>query len=314
MTSTPYVTAGRANGRRQRPRGYAPWSPHADTLRLVEEARAVLDDYAEQLPLTLRQVYYVLVGREALPKTEHAYERLGEHMSRARRAQLIPFSAIRDDGVSSHEPFYYLDPADLWQSVTSAAERYRLDRQDGQPNRLEVWCEAAGMVPQLARVCAPYSVPVHSAGGFVSATTTHALGDRTAAWEEPLRVLHLGDLDPSGESIYAALVADAAAFAAHHGGDLRGERVALTAEQVHSYDLPTAPPKRSDLRGGWREDDATCQLEALPPDRLAEVVEAALARHRDEGVYRRVLARERRERDDLRARLHEALGDIEAPS
>jgi len=31
--------------------------------------------------------------------TEEAYERLGEHLNRARRARVISFDAIRDDGI-----------------------------------------------------------------------------------------------------------------------------------------------------------------------------------------------------------------------
>jgi mRNA interferase HigB len=36
--------------------------------------------------------------------------------------------------------------------VRQTAATLRLDRQAGQPRRLAVWCEAAGMVPQLSRV------------------------------------------------------------------------------------------------------------------------------------------------------------------
>jgi hypothetical protein len=79
-------------------RGFAPWSPHQDTLALLELVRAILTEYAEYLPLTLRQIFYRLVGANGYEKTEQAYERLGEHLNRARRARLIPMSAIRDDG------------------------------------------------------------------------------------------------------------------------------------------------------------------------------------------------------------------------
>ena len=41
-----------------------------------------------------------------------------------------------------------------------------------------VWCEAAGMVPQLAAVAEPYSVHVFSGSGFDSLTTKKRLADR----------------------------------------------------------------------------------------------------------------------------------------
>lgn len=39
---------------RTRPRGFAPWSPRADTLALLDQVRAVLAEYRANLPLTGR--------------------------------------------------------------------------------------------------------------------------------------------------------------------------------------------------------------------------------------------------------------------
>jgi hypothetical protein len=53
-------------------------------------------EHADSLPLTLRQIFYRLVGVNGHAKTEQAYQRLGEHVNRARRSGLIPFPAITD--------------------------------------------------------------------------------------------------------------------------------------------------------------------------------------------------------------------------
>jgi hypothetical protein len=45
------ITAGREN-RRQRPKGYAPWSPHARTRALLEQVDKVLEEYESYLPLS----------------------------------------------------------------------------------------------------------------------------------------------------------------------------------------------------------------------------------------------------------------------
>jgi len=58
------------------------------------------------------------------------------------------------------------------------------------------------------------------------------------------------------------------------------DRVALTAEQVGLYDLPTAPPKESSHSKKWRGGE-TCQLEALPPDELADVLNTTVLRRFD---------------------------------
>jgi hypothetical protein len=91
-----------------RPRGFiARWTPRAETIALLDRVRAVLADYAEQLPLTLRQIFYRLVGAYSYEKTEAAYERLGETLNKARRARFIDMDAIRDDGFTSVVPVFF---------------------------------------------------------------------------------------------------------------------------------------------------------------------------------------------------------------
>ncbi len=186
---------------------------------------------------------------------------------------------------------------------------YRVDRQDGQPVLLEVWVEAAGMVPQLERVAHPYGIPVFSSGGFDSLTVKHEAAQRMLGRDKPTLVLHVGDLDPSGVSIFDAAAEDVEAFVAHlaiieqredvHLPQFR--RAVVTREQVKWYGLPEAPPKRTDKRGNWR--GGTVQAEALAPPDLAAQVEAAIRSQFDLGAYSEGLERETIEREDLLARL-----------
>jgi hypothetical protein len=67
----------------------------------------------------------------------------------ARRARLIPMSAIRDDGSERDEPFAR-DGVDAWLDMARGlAEDYRRDRTEGQKTLLMVVCEARGMVPNF---------------------------------------------------------------------------------------------------------------------------------------------------------------------
>jgi len=56
---------------------------------------------------------------------------------------------------------------DFLAAVAGWARNLRFDRQAGQPRRLALWCEAAGMVPQLERVAAAFAPldPQHHAFG-----------------------------------------------------------------------------------------------------------------------------------------------------
>lgn len=287
MSASANVTARREKSRK-RPRGYADWRPQAKTRALLEAVEEVLDEYRDHLPLSVRQIFYRLVATRGYEKTERAYNRLAEALVRARRARLIDFDLIRDDGVVTIGEDFYASPEDFWDATGQRINNYRRDRQAGQPYRIEVWCEAAGMLSQLDRIASRYSVPVYSAGGFVSLTGIRGIAERALDRLVPTVLLHVGDLDPSGESIFEAMAADAAAFVETdrliQTLSIEPVRIALTPDQVVEHDLPTAPAKATDGRSAsW--EGGTCQLEALPPDLLAEIVEDAICDYTD--FYRR---------------------------
>lgn len=296
-------TTGRENASR-RPRGYAEWRPQAKTQVLIRRVLGVLDEYEDHLPLTIRQVFYRLVATAGYPKDENAYGRLSEHMNRARRAGLIPFEAIRDDGIVTAGAECFADPEAFWDDVASRVRDYHRDRQAGQQVAVELWCEAVGMLQQLRKVADRYSVPVYSAGGFVSLTGIRGIADRALARNVPTVLLHVGDYDPWGEQIFEAMAADAAAFVEADRVietlSIEPVRVALTPIQIATLKLPTAPVKKAKARARrsaakWTKP--TCQLEALAPDVLAKIVDQAI---RDELNLTRVDAQiEAEDRDRI---------------
>jgi len=224
-----------------RPRGFAPWTPRTDTLALLQQVRGVLAEYEEHLPLTIRQVFYRLVGAHGYDKTEQAYSRLCEAMGRARRAGHIPFQSIRDDGGSRLGNAGWAGPEPFLNWVANYARTFQLDRQHGQDVQLWVLCEAAGMAPMLARQAGPYGVPVLSSGGFDSLTAKHDLAHELAGVRRA-EVLHIGDHDPSGVHIFAALRDDVSAMVKSLGGlPPTFTRLAVTLSQAEALGLPACP-------------------------------------------------------------------------
>lgn len=270
---------------KKRNRGYIEgYKPNAKTRDLLEQAQAVLDEYRDYWPLTCRQIFYRMVGAHGYDKTEAAYGRLCHHLANARRGKLIPFDAIRDDGVTTYSLGHFDDRDSFLRHVRHLGERYKRNRLTAQGVHMEVWCEAAGMLPQLHRVAEWFSVPVYSSGGFDSLTAKKRLADRICDMEKQAVILHLGDFDPSGVSIFDSVAADVIAFVEadkpHGLVSVEFERVALTREQVQHYGLPEAPAKATDSRSkGWQ--GGTCQLEALPPDVIAGILKAAIERRID---------------------------------
>jgi hypothetical protein len=288
------ITAGRENSR-GRPKGYADWRPQRKTQALLEQVGAVLAEYADHLPLTVRQIFYRLVAAFGYEKSERAYDRLAEMLVRARRARIVPFEFIRDDGVVTASFEFYGGVEDFWNKTGRRIQQYRRDRQNAQPRRIELWCEAAGMVPQLTSLAADYSIPVYSSGGFSSLSAVRAIVDRARDRDVPTTLLHVGDFDPSGESIFETMAVDAAAFLRKDRRIARLEihsiRVALTAAQVDEYGLPTAPAKTTDSRTrNWQGE--TCQLEALAPDELATLITDTIENELDHARFDAEVERE----------------------
>lgn len=300
-----------------RPKGYAPWGPRRKTQDLLEQVDTVLREYEDFLPLTIRQIFYRLVGAFDFEKTERGYSRLQECLARARRSGRIPFDAVRDDGWQQRRPITYDGVPEFLAEMGLSARNFRIDKQRRQPFRCVVMVEAAGMVPQAVKVAHGWDVPVFSSGGFDSLTIKHDLA-RLAMDLSPVVFLHVGDYDPSGVCIFESVEADVLAFVDGSGTgfdllddllkpvfDVRFERVAVTPEQIEEYALPSAPAKATDRRGNGVEE--AVQAEALPPETLAQLLKEAILRHTDIALFDADLERERTEQ----ARLLEILSRIE---
>src|SRR5215208_4851380 len=273
-----------------RDKGYAKWGPQRKTRRIMAQVKEILDEYQAELPLTARQIFYRLVGAYGHPKTESFSESLGNWLVRARRSRRIPFASIRDDGASILEGKFYTGEDDFYKHIHDEAKDYERDKLANQKRDIRVYCEAAGMMPQLERVTRHYSVPVYSCSGFDSLTAKYDLAEAVAKAHtyrgRSTVILHLGDMDPSGETIFDAISEDVYAFLEvdiphKNPKDVAiFERVALTEDQVGEYNLPTDPAKESSHSAGWGNRRA-CQLEALRPDVLAQIVRTTIESHMD---------------------------------
>jgi hypothetical protein len=291
-----------------RVRGLALWQPQHRTRDLLGKVQAVLVEYAEYLPLTVRQIFYRLVGAHGYGKTEQAYARLAEHLNRGRRAGLIPFSSIRDDGTTLAEPLAWDSAADLINNFIVHAEKFRLDRQEGQPIRLIFGVEATGMLPQIQRIADPFGIAVHSSGGFDSLTAKYDLAAKLGQWQ-CVEVLHIGDHDPSGVHLFSSMAEDIQAIAEDLGlnADIRFSRLAVTPAQIAEFNLPTAPAKLTDRRSF---DGETVQCEAIPPNVLSDIVRTAIEQKLDHGAYAEVLDAELKIRGRLGPLLDALLDDL----
>jgi hypothetical protein len=293
-----------------RARGYSDWKPRPEAAVVINQVIEVLG--AEDEALTARQIFYRLVARYQYAKTEKAYKTLCENLVKARRAQMIPFRSIRDEKTDEHGGDWgYDSPTEFWDNLRESADEYGRRIREGQNETVELWCEARGMGPSLARAARPYGVRVYATGGFPGITVNHSMAARAIrAFNDggTFVFLHLGDLDPSGDAIFSSMREDVRAFVAGHLGSweaadaaFTATRIGLTQEQVDEYGFETAPPKRSDGRTpGWEAEGKfdSVQLEAVETDLLREWAADAIREHTDLDLLEEV--RERSEEEKVK--------------
>ena len=291
---------------RKRKRGFVDWARQAATLEILLQVQDILREYEAYLPLTIRQIFYRLVGKYEYAKTNNAYQNLSNYLNDARRARMIDMDNIRDDTSVIERPRGWESGTAFLQAVRGNAAQLKLDRSAEQPCKLILYCEAGGMVPQLTRIAHPFGIAVHASGGCDSLTDKYALAKHIAALEQPVEILHIGDMDIEGVDLYRALMEDVEAFAWQDFDfdDVTFTRLAVTPQQIHDYQLPpaTAIPKvykeaakqqRAELLG------PTYQAEAIAPDDLANIVQSAIEERYDIDAYEDVLKREQREQKRL---------------
>ena len=294
------------NERPQRRKGGAP--PYPSDADLIAAVQVVLQQYDEFKPMPNRQIFYRLVATIDFEKSELASNQLGNKINRARRAGLIDFEDIRDDGTSIDAPPGWSSEAQFRATIRSLAQKFDLMPNLRQPTTVEIWCESTGMVPQLIQAADGFATVVASSG-FNSLTglynTAERVIERSKNGQETALVF-VGDYDPSGSSIMDRAAEDVWHFVDDLGGDtdfLKFAYAAITEEQAQDRSLPSKPQKGTDKRGEHMAE--TWQAEALPPDDLRDAVRSTVMQFVDDAIAAQVAE----ESQDLRERLTEELDD-----
>lgn len=257
-------------------RGFHDYHPQKSSALILEQVASILSTNAEFLPLSIRQIFYMGVSQFGWPKTDKFYQGLCAKLTRARRASLISFGDIRDDGTTQVGPLMYESEASFMDVIRHSAESFRLDVMQTQPRDVLVWCEGQGLVPMVKTFCDPYGVSVISSGGFDGVTLKHSFAQRCCLRDTV--VLHIGDYDPSGEVMFRALAEDVVAF----GGRADFKRIAVTREQIELMGLPTKPAKTTkNSHAASFNDDRTVELEAISPSDLRDLITAEIENEMD---------------------------------
>ncbi|GAC1474988.1 MAG: hypothetical protein NVSMB9_26470 [Isosphaeraceae bacterium] len=272
------------------------------TIRRTRRSRAEIERIKEAVcvalnadwPMTIRQLFYRLVGLGVIDKTEPEYKgTVVRLLGEMRREGSVPFDMIADNTRWMRKPHTHTS---LDAFLRRSSETYRRAVWDYQDAYVEVWLEKDALAGVLIEETAPWDVPLMVTRGYASLSYLHSAAEAIEAKRKPAFLYYFGDHDPSGVDITRAVEEGLREFAP--GADIVFERVAVTVSQIKSLSLPTRPTKTSDSRSKGFEGGSV-EVDAIPPADLRRLVKGCITRHIDPEAHERLLAVEQAERETL---------------
>lgn len=270
------------------------------TLDLIAGANRILTEYRKQgFVLTVRQLFYQFVSRAMIENTQRAYQRTVSAIGAGRLNGLIDWELIEDRARRTVYPSHWDDPAEI---VRSAADSFRIEKWEDQPAHIEVMVEKDALSGVLEPVCEELDVRFTANRGYSSLSHMYEIGQRlrgAAINGKQIRVLYLGDHDPSGLDMDRDIWDRLSMFSRVN---LQVERLALTMEQIDELQPPENPAKMTDSRAeGYVLEfgSSSWELDAIEPRQLADLVTAAVEKLRDDDLWDAQVEREKEMREEL---------------
>lgn len=271
----------------------------ANKLRLTT-INDIIEEYANQgYKMTLRQLYYQLVSRDIIPNKQSEYTKLSGILKEGRMGGEVDWDVIEDRLRKPDLPYIVKD---VPEAIQETIDFYRLDRQKGQKNYLEVWVEKDAISNVLKRVTHQYGVNLLVNRGYGSVTAMHDAYKRYSGellFEKTVTILYLGDHDPSGIDMIRDIKSRIGEMLYQQGHDIEGkftvEPIALTMAQIEEHQPPKNPAKLTDPRAGWYIDrfgTSSWEVDALDPATLEVVVRTAIESRINLSSFNRVLRSE----------------------
>ena len=214
-------------------------------------------------------------------------------------------AAEEEPRISAPErPEYYqaADPDNLSLALMQSEQvQDQIDNEpwDGCDAVPFIICEKEGLSGIIEPVCYRYDVPFVAVRGGASITILHDIWELLQTSNIPWKILTLYDYDKAGLDIEHAAMNRLRAFDDAFGGEAEwtSERIAVTPDQVDELELPMRPEKNG--------DGEAVELDAIPPDTLAEIVEEAIKACIPEDIEERREAAREDAKDTHRLRVNE---------
>lgn len=265
----------------------------ADIRRIKD---AIYETLEKRHPQTVRQLFYQLVSKGIVPKTEAAYQRIVCRLCGDMREQGdLPWEWLTDSTRWMRKPRSY---SSLAEAVALTATTYRRALWDDQDAYVEIWCEKEALAGVLYEVTSEYDVPLMVVKGFPSKDFVHSAAEAIEARATAAFLYYCGDWDPSGLKIWDGIQASIRRYAPD--ADVTFERLAVTDWHINVFDLPTRPTKREGNTHAKNFEGESVEVDALPVDVLQDIVRSSIEQHIDQQQLEITKQAEESERDVLR--------------
>ena len=271
-----------------------------NTLAYIKLASVVMKEYEEQgYKLTVRQLYYQFVARDWIPNTPKEYNRFKSAIGKGRMNGYLDWDLIEDRGRSTTWGLHWEDPADAVEDVAGA---FQLDKWSNQARHIEIMCEKDALSGILEPACRAQDVRFTANRGYSSLSMMYRIGQRLEqqrAQGKQVWIFYLGDHDPSGLDMDRDIVERLELFS---GGKITFLRIALTMDQIERLEPPENPTKVKDSRAAKyiaEHGESSWELDALDPDVLVRLINAAVDPLREEDGWETAVSDETEMREQL---------------
>jgi hypothetical protein len=278
----------------------------------IETRRSSLLEIIEPMqPMTVRQAFYQATVQGIVEKEESGYDKVQRALALMRREDELPWEYIVDNTRDRDRPYTSDSIADALQETI---DQYRKALWNNINAHVEIWLEKDALAGVLSPVTRKYDVSLMVARGYSSLTFLHDAAENINNLEKPCHIYYLCDFDPSGDNACDECEEFLSEYASD--ADIDFTRLAVKPEQIEQWSLTTRPTKLSDSRAGsffekYGARAQSCELDAIDPRRLRDMVERSIQRHMSKKKYGELMEREKREKEKLRELIEQISDEAE---
>ena len=260
------------------------WTDHQ--LDKLNKVKDILEELEEYKPLTLRQIYYQMVGKAFIKNNLSQYTMMSNLLKQARIDGYVDWEDMEDRGRVYHDLTGWENSNDFIESEQKYFLRgYKRDLMQTQGKYIEIWIEKDALSSIFIKVAKNYTIPVVVCRGFSSISFLNNFKERLSfQGDKEAVMLYFGDFDPSGMAMLTAM--ETTLKEELNVSNVRFERVALLEEDITKYKLPHNPDalKEKDSRAKKHLKAfgaLAVELDALNPNTLEEKIKSAIEKEID---------------------------------